>query len=165
MTANGLRKLVGLVDRGDVNLVGFYYPTISPALRLKWTAIYQYDSIDEYTFDEFDNFLNACEGLANEIGGVFSFGENVSPMPEAEINEGDACIQKIVNLINDEISKGIEPVWLFGLEYSKELRDEAAWIGTIEGDVYLNMRITKEDTSLTQVCKYIMGELEKLKGN
>jgi hypothetical protein len=163
MTIKNLQTLATLVNQKEINLIGFYYPIVSPSLKLKWTAIYQDKDINEFSISEFDTFLIACNGLLAEALKSAIFTEIASNLTEVEILDANSYIDKIVEFINDEIStETIKPIWLFGLEYNNELRDNAIWIGTIEGDVYLDMQITKEGASLSDVCKQIYKEITNL---
>jgi hypothetical protein len=166
MTIRNLQALVNLVNEGKINLIGFYYPVVAPSLKLKWTALYQDKDLNDHAVGEFDIFLMACEGLISEFFKSEASTELSNTISDAEILDANSYIEKIVEFIKNElIAEKIKPVWLFGLEYSNELRDNPVWIAVLEGDVYLEMQIMQEDTSLSKVSEYIYKETVKLKNS
>jgi hypothetical protein len=161
MKIESLSTLKYLVDEREIHIFGIYYPIVSPSLELKWTGFYQDQELNEFSVDGFDSFFTVCDALLKLIRKQITTSDLIKKLPKVDKTESAKIkinLEKIVDFINFQ-AMDESKVWLLGLEYNQELSDEGIWIGTIEGDIYLDMQISYQGSSINTVCEEICNGL------
>lgn len=161
MKMESLSILKYLVDETEINVFGFYYPIVSPFLDLKWTGFFQDQELNEFSVDGFDSLFTVCDALIKSIREQTALSDRIQSfleVDEHELTRIKINLEKIINFINSQAIDESK-IWLLGIEYNKEFNDVGTWIGTIEGDIYLDMQISYQDSSIRVVCEKICNGL------